>query len=56
VISCTASATPPTSAVSVIKLIKKEAPRLSMATRGPSRSRISSNVARPLTAATRPDI
>jgi hypothetical protein len=34
----------------------KEAPRFSTASRGPSRSRISSNVARPLTAATLPDI
>jgi hypothetical protein len=42
--------------VSVIKLIMKEALKLSTATRGPRRSRISSNVARPLTAATRPAI
>jgi hypothetical protein len=54
--NCSARATPPISAVSVIKLIMNEALRLSTATRSPRRSRISSNVARPLTAATRPAI
>ena len=56
VASCRANATPPISAVSVIRLMKNDAARFAAAVRGPSRSRMSSNVALPLTAATRPDI
>jgi len=56
VASCRASATPPISAVTVIKLMKKDAPRFAAAMRGPRRSRMISKVARPLTAATRPAI
>lgn len=47
---------PPTSAVRVIKLIRNDAPRLASAARAPNRSRMISNVARPLTAATLPDM
>ena len=54
--SCSASAMPPTSAVSVSRLMRNEAVRLAPAARGPRRSRMISNVARPLTAATRPDM
>ena len=54
--SCNARAMPPISAVTVIRLMKKEAPRLAAAVRGPRRSRMISKVARPLTAATRPAI
>ena len=56
VASCRANATPPISAVTVIKLMKKDAPRFAAAMRGPRRSRMISKVARPLTAATRPAI
>ena len=54
--SCNASAIPPISAVTVIRLMKNDAPRFAAAERGPSRSRMISKVARPLTAATRPAI
>ena len=50
------SATPPTSAMKVNIVTAMDASRLLRPTRGPSRSRTRSNVARPLTAATRPDI
>lgn len=51
-----ASAIPPTSAVHVDRLIRNDALRFATAMRGPRRSRMISKVARPLTAATRPDI
>ncbi len=54
VASCKAKATPPISAVNVMRLIKNEADKFDAAAFGPSRSRMISNVARPLTAATRP--
>ena len=54
VANCSAKAIPPISAVTVIRLMKNEAPRLAAAARGPRRSRMISKVALPLTAATRP--
>ena len=54
--SCTARATPPISAMNVSSVTAIEPKRLSSPTRGPSRSRTRSKVARRLTAATRPDI
>jgi hypothetical protein len=39
VASCSASATPPISAVNVIRLMKNDAPRFAAAVRGPRRSR-----------------
>lgn len=54
--NCNASAIPPISAVHVDRLIRSDALRFATAMRGPRRSRMISKVARPLTAATRPDI
>jgi hypothetical protein len=54
VANCSAKAIPPISAVTVIRLMKNEAPRLAATARGPRRSRMISKVALPLTAATRP--
>ena len=56
VTSCSTSAMPPISAAIVMRLMKKLAPRFASPARGPSRSRMISKVARPLTAATRPDM
>jgi hypothetical protein len=56
VTSCRASATPPISATKVRRVTAIDANRLARPTLGPSRSRTMSNVARPLMAATRPDI
>ena len=50
------NATPPISATNVSRVTAIEPMRLTSPMRGPSRSRTRSNVARPLTAATRPDI